>query len=43
MTQRFYEEPQLEEVLVVVECGVVLSGDNDSMDYGDGGDGSLLD
>lgn len=43
MKRRFYEEPLLEELLVAVECGVELSGDNDSMDYEDGGDGWLLD
>lgn len=43
MKELFYTAPELDEVKVSVEYGFSMSGFDSSLDYGDGGDGELLD
>lgn len=43
MKKDLYVAPEVEVLVLAVEQGFMLSTLNDSMDYGDGGEGSLMD
>lgn len=43
MKKLFYTTPEVEIVEIAVEGGFGLSGNNDAMDYADGGIGSEMD
>ena len=42
MKKLFYTTPEVEIVEIAVEQGFMLSTQSDSMDYGDGGEGDLM-
>ena len=43
VNKSFYSQPEIEVVEILVEQGFSLSGVVDGSDYGDGGDGELMD
>ncbi len=42
MKKGFYVAPEVEVLVFAVEHGFMLSTQSDSMDYGDGGEGDMM-